>query len=126
MIEILLQCLLFNLLIYKILKVKRAIVCCCKYNSFRLDIPINHNLGTDVTVTTPNYNLYVRIHEVGTTTAKEGEEGSFMTPVKLEVKTIKEGRIREKILVTNGEDKVMEVCNHYHIRMICFLKWLIT
>ena len=65
-------------------------------------------MGADVAVTTPNYNLYVRVIEVHST-VKEGDK--YQTPVKLEIKTIKEGRIREKIIVThnNGEQKQMEV-----------------
>lgn len=65
-------------------------------------------MGTDVAVSTPNYNLYVRVIEVHST-IKEGDK--YQTPVKLEVKTIKEGRIREKIIVTQntGEQKQMEV-----------------
>lgn len=65
-------------------------------------------MGADVAVTTPNYNLYVRVIEVHST-VKEGDK--YQTPVKLEIKTIKEGRIREKIIVThnNEEQKQMEV-----------------
>ena len=65
-------------------------------------------------MTVPHYNLYVRIHEVKPTTASQDGEGEgYVTPVKLEVKTIKEGRIREKVLVQSNTDetKSMEVCH---------------
>ena len=65
-------------------------------------------------MTVPHYNLYVRIHEVKPTTASQDGEGEgYITPVKLEVKTIKEGRIREKVLVQSNTDetKSMEVCH---------------
>ncbi|XP_003384682.1 PREDICTED: uncharacterized protein LOC100635302 [Amphimedon queenslandica] len=79
------------------------------HHTYHADVPIKHGLGSDVTVTVPNYNLYVRINEVQPTTASE--DGEYVTPVQLEVKTIKEGRIREKVLVHSGTDdsKSMEI-----------------
>lgn len=75
-------------------------------------------------MTVPHYNLYVRIHEVKPTTASQDGEGEgYVTPVKLEVKTIKEGRIREKVLVQSNTDetKSMEVC---HIMKHLHYGWL--
>ena len=73
-----------------------------------IEFPVKHSLGQEVTVTEPNYNLYVRTIECGTI-AQEDER--FVMTIKVQVKTIKEGRIREKILISSVEDnkKQMEV-----------------
>jgi hypothetical protein len=78
------------------------------HHTYNADLPVNHSLGPDVSVTIPTYNLYVRVLEVFPT-VQDGD--SFTTPVKMEIKTIKEGRIREKILLTSNteKEKTMEV-----------------
>ena len=60
----------------------------------------------DVAIDQPNYNQYIRIIEVLPT--EEQDESTFRTMVKLEIKTVKDGRIREKFLLTN-KDQTMEV-----------------
>ena len=60
----------------------------------------------DVAIDQPNYNQYIRIIEVLPT--EEQDESTFHTMVKLEIKTVKDGRIREKFLLTN-KDQTMEV-----------------
>lgn len=70
------------------------------------DVPITHKLGMDVTIDQPTYNQYIRILEVLPT--EQQEEGTFHTMVKVEIKTVKDGRIREKFLLTN-KDQTMEV-----------------
>ena len=60
----------------------------------------------DVAIDQPNYNQYIRIVEVFPTEEQDGS--TFRTMVKLEIKTVKDGRIREKFLLTN-KDQTMEV-----------------
>lgn len=57
----------------------------------------------------PDYNLYIRCIEV-LGTIKEGDK--FVTSTVVEVKTIREGRIREKLVVKSATEtnKQMEVC----------------
>ena len=76
-----------------------------------VEFPIRHSLGKDILISEPNYNLYVRTIEYGTsepeTPADGGGEGKFSVNVKVQVKTIKEGRIREKIILSpaGGDEK---------------------
>ena len=81
----------------------------CFY-TFSIDVPVRYNLGGEhVTVDQPNYNLYVRV--IDTQAPEKMEDGWYKIIVKIEIKTLKDGRIREKILLTNTEDtqKQMEV-----------------
>ena len=67
---------------------------------------VSHDLGSDVVLDQPNYNQYVRFLEVGETVrVSESGRGQYTTNVKVELKTVKEGRIREKIFVTAGANE---------------------
>ena len=80
------------------------------------DVPITHKLGMDVTIDQPNYNQYIRIIEVLPT--EQQDESTFGTMVKLEIKTVKDGRIREKFLLTN-QDQTVEVSRFHKGSAMC-------
>lgn len=76
------------------------------HHTYHVDVLVSHDLGSDVVLDQPNYNQYVRYLEVGETVrVSESGRGQFTTNVKVEVKTVKEGRIREKIFVTSADEK---------------------
>ena len=56
----------------------------------------------------PDYNLYIRCIEVRET-RREGDK--YITDIVVQVKTIKEGRIREKLILRSAteDSKKMEV-----------------
>lgn len=82
------------------------------HHTYHVEIPVTHDLGADIVLDQPNYNLYVRLLEVGETSReKEKGPGQFNSVIKVEVRTMKEGRIREKIFLNSATDadKKMEV-----------------
>lgn len=82
------------------------------HHTYQVDIPVTHQLGKNVTLDQPNYNLYVRCLGVGDTTeVVNGASTDYKTMVTIEVKTIKDGRIREKVFLVdvNNSEKKMEV-----------------
>ena len=69
--------------------------------------------------------------EVGETVrVSESGRGQYTTNIKVEVKTVKEGRIREKIFVTSADEKdKIEVSGHSLNKLISsfqFLQVLVT
>ena len=67
---------------------------------------VSHDLGSDVSLDQPNYNQYVRYLDVGETVrVSESGRGQYTTNIKVEVKTVKEGRIREKIFLNSADEK---------------------
>ena len=82
------------------------------HHTYHVDIPVTHDLGEDIVLDQPNYNLYVRLLESGETQrVEQGGTGQYSSMVKVEVRTMKEGRIREKIFLSSATDadKKMEV-----------------
>lgn len=65
------------------------------HHTYEADIPIKHDLGSDIVASQPQHNFYVTCLEASPT--KSTEDGLFLTTVKVRVKTIKEGSINEKI-----------------------------
>lgn len=76
------------------------------------DFPIHHTLGTDITVSEPNYNLYVRTIECGDSVPDNDDTSKFTVNVKVQLKTIKEGRIREKLIVSSNSDQKQQMEVH--------------
>ena len=82
------------------------------HHTYHVDVLVTHDLGPEIELDQPNYNLYVRHLEVGETErVSESGRGQFNSVVKVEVKTVKEGRIREKIFLNSAtdSDKKLEV-----------------
>ena len=74
---------------------------------------MTHKLGSNVQVSVPNYNLYVRILEFSPADEEEVDQpGVDKIMVKVQIKTIKEGRIREKIIVSSLDDEKQQMEVH--------------
>lgn len=97
----------------------RAVLLTLQY----IDLPVKHTLGADVLAEVPNYNLYVRVAGMQPTTV-EGD--LYTTLVQLEVKTIKEGRIREKLFLKNSKEENMEVSTIIKEMLKSCMKILVT
>lgn len=74
------------------------------HHTYEADIPIKHDLGSDIIAIHPQHNFCVTCLESSPT--KATEDGAFLTSVKVKVKTIKEGSLSEKIeLLSEKDDK---------------------
>lgn len=75
------------------------------HHTYKVEIPVTHSLGSLVTAHHPQPNIYVRVVEVSDTqTIKTEDNENFSNVVTCQVKTIKEGSIAEKIILTSEED----------------------
>ena len=77
----------------------------CNHHTYRVDIPVSHSLGISISASHAPHNIHVTIMEVPET-KPQGEEGGskYVSFLKIQIKTVREGDISEKIRIYNDED----------------------
>ncbi len=73
------------------------------HHTYRVEIPHTHTLGPQITTHHPQPNIYVRVLDVSSTQTEA--DGRFANTVSCQVKTIKEGKIAEKIIFSSETDE---------------------
>lgn len=73
------------------------------HHTYRIEIPRTHTLGPQVTAHHPQPNIYVRVLDVSSTEMETGD--CFTNTISCQVKTIKEGNIAEKIVISSEQDE---------------------
>ena len=76
------------------------------HHTYSAEVPVTHSLGPKVAAEHPQHNIYVRVVDISQT--KEIQDGSsadrFSNVVTVQIKTIKDGPIRETIELFSEED----------------------
>lgn len=79
------------------------------HHTYSADVPIPHSLGKNVSASHGPHNIHIAIMDVPETTKQGDSNPKYISLVKVQAKTIKEGSISEKIEIFTDEGDRMEI-----------------
>ena len=73
------------------------------HHTYGIEFPVTHSLGPAVSACHAQNNIFVTVTEAPETVESSGSNSPYVSTVKIQLKTIKEGGISEKIKLFVGD-----------------------